>query len=123
MSEAFFILGSLFGALGVAAGAFGAHGLRARLTPDRLDTFEVAVRYQMYHALALLAAAYAVERWPESSLPVAAGLLFLAGIVVFSGSLYALVLSGERRLGIITPLGGLAMVAGWALLALTVLTG
>lgn len=123
MSEAFFILGSLFGALGVAAGAFGAHGLRARLTPDRLDTFEVAVRYQMYHALALLAAAYAVERWPESSLPVAAGLLFLAGIVVFSGSLYALVLSGERRLGIITPLGGLAMVAGWALLALTALTG
>lgn len=123
MSEAFFILGSLFGALGVAAGAFGAHGLRARLTTERLDTFEVAVRYQMYHALALLAAAYAVERWPDSSLPVVAGLLFLAGIVVFSGSLYALVLSGVRRLGMITPLGGLAMVAGWVLLALTVLSG
>ena len=80
MSEAFFILGSLFGALGVAAGAFGAHGLRARLTPDRLDTFEVAVRYQMYHALALLAAAYAVERWPESSLPSRSRMLLPGGM-------------------------------------------
>src|SRR5690606_1451083 len=107
MEETFFILGCLFGGLGVAAGAFGAHALRARLKPERLETFETAVRYQMYHSLALLAAAYAVNRWPGSNLPVLAGFLFLAGILIFSGSLYALVLSGERRLGAITPLGGL----------------
>jgi uncharacterized membrane protein YgdD (TMEM256/DUF423 family) len=116
MDRVFFALGALNGLIAVAAGAFGAHALKSRLTPDLLAVFEVAVRYQMYHALALLACAWAVSRWP-GALTTASGWLFLAGIVVFSGSLYALALSGVRWLGAITPLGGLALLAGWAFLA------
>jgi uncharacterized membrane protein YgdD (TMEM256/DUF423 family) len=97
----------------VAAGAFGAHGLKARLSPELLAVFETGARYQMYHALALLAVAVlGVQRDLD-----AAGWAFLAGIFLFSGSLYALSLSGVRGLGAITPLGGLAFLAGWALFA------
>jgi uncharacterized membrane protein YgdD (TMEM256/DUF423 family) len=109
----FFILMALFGALGVALGAFGAHALRGRLSPDLLAIFETGVRYQVYHALALIAVVVAIGRWPASSLPVAAGWLFVAGIFVFSGSLYLLALTGQRWLGAITPLGGVAFLGGW----------
>jgi uncharacterized membrane protein YgdD (TMEM256/DUF423 family) len=100
----------------VALGAFAAHGLKARLAPDLLAVFETGVRYQMYHALALLAAAWASSKWPGGAV-TAAGWLFVAGIVLFSGSLYALALGAPRWLGPITPVGGLAFLAGWACLA------
>ena len=116
MAKTFWVLGCLFGMTAVAAGAFGAHALRARLPADLLAVFETGARYQMYHALALLAVAWAVERWPSGA-AVAAGWAFVAGIVVFSGSLYVLALSGVRWLGAVTPLGGVALLAGWALLA------
>jgi uncharacterized membrane protein YgdD (TMEM256/DUF423 family) len=103
------------GFLGVAFGAFGAHALRAKLSPEMLAVFETGVRYQMYHAFATLAAAWACARWPRRMFGVA-GALFLTGIVLFSGSLYLLALTGERWPGAITPFGGLSFLAGWALL-------
>lgn len=109
--------GALLAGLAVAAGAFGAHGLRARLSADMLPVFETAARYQMYHALALMAVGLIADRWPSPLLGTA-GWLFLAGIVLFSGSLYGLTLSGVRLLGAITPLGGVAFIAGWACVAL-----
>ena len=117
MARTFWILGCFFGLVGVAAGAFGAHALRERVPTDLLAVFETGARYQMYHALALLAVALAASRWPGGgwSLP---GWLFTAGIVVFSGSLYLLALTGTRWLGAITPIGGVCFLAGWALLAL-----
>jgi uncharacterized membrane protein YgdD (TMEM256/DUF423 family) len=118
----FFGLGAASGFVAVAAGAFGAHALRARLSPDLLGVFETAARYQMYHALALMAVAWAVARWP-GALPQWAGWLFIAGTVLFSGSLYALALSGVRWLGAITPLGGLAFLAGWICLGLAARRG
>lgn len=102
--------------LGVAAGAFGAHGLKSRLTPEMLAVFETGVRYQLVHALALLAVAWACTRWPGRAAS-AAGFLFLSGIVVFSGSLYLLALTGVRSFGAVTPIGGVAFLAGWACLA------
>lgn len=116
MDRVFFVLGALSAFLGVSAGAFGAHALKSRLTPDMLTVFEVAVRYQMYHAFALIACAWAVTKWP-GMLVNTGGWLFVAGTIVFSGSLYALSLSGVRWLGAITPLGGLAFLAGWICLA------
>ena len=113
----FAALGALSGFLAVAAGAFGAHALRARLSTDLLAAFETGARYQMYHALALLAVAWMLGRWP-GPWPARAGWLFLAGTVLFSGSLYALALTGVRSLGAITPLGGAAFLAGWVCLAL-----
>ena len=113
----FFSLGALSAFLSVGAGAFGAHALRARLDLTALATFETAARYQMYHALGLLAVAWTVERWP-GAWAHRAGWLFVAGTLLFSGSLYALALSGTRWLGAITPLGGLAFLAGWLCLAL-----
>jgi len=100
----------------VALGAFGAHALKARMAPDMLAVFEVGVRYQMYHAFALLAVAWACTRWPGKMVS-ASGWLFASGTVIFSGSLYALSLSGEKWLGLITPFGGLALLAGWLCLA------
>jgi uncharacterized membrane protein YgdD (TMEM256/DUF423 family) len=117
MDRLFFGLGSLSGFIAVAAGAFGAHALRARLTPDSLAVFETAARYQMYHALGLLAVAWASARWP-GALPHWAGWLFVLGTLLFSGSLYALALTGARWLGGITPFGGLAFLAGWLCLLL-----
>ena len=122
MERTFFALGALSGLLAVGAGAFGAHALRERLSPDMLAVFETGARYQMYHALALLAAAWAGGRWPGGA-TLAAGWLFVAGTVVFCGSLYLLALTGHRWLGAITPLGGLAFLAGWAALAWAALRG
>ena len=104
------------GFLAVAAGAFGAHALKARLDPAMLAVFETGVRYHLIHSLAMLAAAWAVDRTGRK-LAATAGWLFLAGTVVFSGSLYGLALSGIGVLGAITPLGGLCFLAGWACLA------
>ena len=122
MERVFLGLGALFGFLGVGLGAFGAHALRGSLSPDDLATFETGVRYQMYHALGLVAVAWVQSRWPGTGV-LAAGWLFTAGIVVFSGSLYTLVLTGERWLGAVTPVGGLAFLTGWALLAWTAFRG
>ena len=108
--------------LGVVLGAFGAHGLRERLTPEMLAIFETGVRYHFIHALGLFAVAWAGTRWPDA-LVGAAGWLFVAGIVIFSGSLYLLSVSGIRWLGAITPIGGVCMIAGWALLAVAALRG
>jgi uncharacterized membrane protein YgdD (TMEM256/DUF423 family) len=118
MDRTFFALGAVLAGLAVAAGAFGAHGLRGRLDPDMLAVFETAARYQMYHALALVAVAWAIVRWPDGNAALA-GWLFAAGTVIFSGSLYALALSGVRWLGAVTPIGGLCFLAGWIVLAWT----
>lgn len=117
MSKTFFILGSLFAGLGVAAGAFGAHALASTLSSEALTTFETGVRYQMYHAFALLALAWAITKWPRSIKSFnASGWLFTAGILLFSVSLYALALTGLSLLGAITPVGGVAFVLAWLLL-------
>jgi len=120
MERLFAAAGAVSAAIAVAAGAFGAHALKRRLSPDLLAVFETGARYQMYHALALLAVAWALTRWPTP--PVrAAGWLFVAGTVCFSGSLYLLSLTGARWLGAVTPLGGLLFIAGWLALAAGVL--
>ena len=116
MDRLFFLIGALSACVGVAAGAFGAHGLKSRLGEEMLAVFETGVRYQMYHAFALFAAAWAHARWPGTTTS-AAGWLFVAGTLIFSGSLYALSLTGQRWLGAITPIGGLAFLAGWLCLA------
>ncbi len=118
MDRTFLLVGAVLGFLGVALGAFGAHALRARLSPEMLAVFETGVRYQMYHALALLLVAAAIGHLGAARLLTLAGWLFAAGIVVFSGSLYALAVTGTRALGAVTPLGGLAFLLGWALLAI-----
>ncbi len=123
MERTFFVLAGLLGALAVALGAFGAHALSGRLSGDLLNTYEIGVRYHFYHALALIAVVVAAGRWPNSGLPVIAGWLFVAGIVLFSGSLYVLALSGIRWLGAVTPLGGVAFIAGWLCLAVAAWRG
>jgi len=105
------------GFLGVAMGVLGAHVLKGKLAPDMLAVFDIATRYHLYHVFAICAAAWACARWQRKIFGIAGG-LFLAGIVIFCGSLYALALTGERWLGAITPLGGLAFLAGWACLAI-----
>ncbi len=116
MDRVFFAIGSLSGFLGVGMGAFAAHALKGRLNAELLGIFEVGARYQMYHALALLAVGWACTRWPGAPV-TASGWLFVVGTVLFSGSLYAVALSGDRSLGIITPFGGLALLVGWLCLA------
>ena len=116
MDRVFFTVGALLAFVGVAAGAFGAHGLKSRLDADMLAIFETGVRYQMYHSFALVAAAWAAARWPGAATS-AAGWCFVAGVVVFSGTLYALALGGPRWLGAVTPIGGVAFLAGWLCLA------
>ena len=113
------IVGTLSAAFGVAAGAFGAHALRSRLSAEFLSVFETAVRYQMYHVVGLLAAAWgaAQEQSGGKGLFRSAGWLFASGTVLFSGSLYLLSLSGSRWFGAVTPLGGLAFIGGWIALA------
>ena len=130
MDRAFLALGCALAFLAVAAGAFGTHALRARLTPEQLATFETAVRYQLWHALGLFAVVLvdgarpfrpfgwtgyaALAALHPFSVPLAlAGWLFVTGIVLFSGSLYALALTAERRWGAVTPFGGLCLLAGW----------
>lgn len=105
-------IGAFSAFLGVAAGAFGAHALKTRVTPELLLVFETGVRYQLIHAIALLAVGLAAVHRPSGSWAIPVG-LFTAGTVVFSGSLYALALSGVRWLGAVTPLGGVCFLAGW----------
>ena len=121
MAQLFLLLGGISGGLSVALGAFGAHGLKTRLPADRLETFETGVRYQMYHALVLLAAGMLTFMFPLSPYPVIAGWLFIAGTLLFSGSLYLLVFTSKRWFGAIAPVGGLAFIAGWVCLGLTAL--
>src|SRR5579859_6631171 len=120
MGRVFLAIGCLSAFLGVALGAFAAHGLKSRLDANMLAVFETGVRYQMYHALGLLAVGWACTRWPGWA-TTSSGWLFVAGTVLFSGSLYVLALSGVRWLGAITPLGGVAFLAGWGCLAWAVL--
>ena len=117
MERTFLLIGSVLGFLGVAFGAFGAHALKARLSSEMLAVFETGVRYQMYHAFAVLIVAAAIGHLGDARLLVIAGWLFAAGVVIFSGSLYALALTGTGILGAITPIGGLLFLAGWACLA------
>lgn len=119
MERLFLTLGALSGAISVAAGAFGAHALKARVEPRLLEVFETGARYQMYHALALIAVAWVAGRWP-GTLSSASGWLFVAGTLLFSGSLYAMTFTGIRALGAITPVGGVCFIAGWVCLALAV---
>jgi uncharacterized membrane protein YgdD (TMEM256/DUF423 family) len=118
--KSFVFLAAILGGLSVAAGAFGAHALRSHLEPRMLEVFETAARYQMYHALALLAAAWLYQQ-TEAPAAQVAGWAFVAGILLFSGSLYAMALSGVRGLGAITPIGGVAFLAGWVALAMAAL--
>jgi uncharacterized membrane protein YgdD (TMEM256/DUF423 family) len=118
MTRRLLVWGALSAGIAVAAGAFGAHALREQVGPDRLQTFETGARYQMYHAFAILACAWLSTR-DARPLPYRAGLCFLAGTLLFSGSLYALTLTGVGLFGAITPLGGVAFLAGWGLLAWT----
>ncbi len=123
VTRLFLALGASSAALAVAAGAFGAHALRARLEPRALEVFETAARYQVYHAFALILVALwlaqreALHPGAPNTRAVASGWCFVVGTVLFSGSLYALTFTGVRALGAITPLGGVAFIAGWLLLA------
>ncbi|HEX9614912.1 MAG TPA: DUF423 domain-containing protein [Bacteroidota bacterium] len=116
MSKVFLVMGSILSLIGVAAGAFGAHGLRESLSSESLHTFEIAVRYQMYHSFALIVAGWALDKYERRQF-VKAGWLFLSGVALFSGSLYILVLTGAKWLGAVTPFGGWAFLTGWFFLA------
>ena len=117
MQNIFLVLASINGFIAVALGAFAAHGLKNTLSADLLNTFQTGVQYQMYHALALFGVGMLTLHYPSNPLLKASGYLFFVGIIVFSGSLYVLALSGIRWLGAITPLGGVAFLTAWALLA------
>jgi uncharacterized membrane protein YgdD (TMEM256/DUF423 family) len=116
LDRTFVVIGALFALMGVAAGAFGAHVLEERLTSENLAVFETGVRYQMYHAFGLFVVAWAADRW-TSRATLIAGWFFISGIVVFSGSLYGLAFGAPRILGAVAPVGGLAFLTGWLLLA------
>jgi len=116
MARSWVVIAAINGFIAVGAGAFGAHALKAKLEPNLLDTFEVATRYQMYHALAMLAAAWFIAQHPSRA-ATASAYCFFGGIVLFSGSLYGLSLFQWRWLGPVTPIGGLLFLSGWVLLA------
>ncbi len=118
----FFFIGSLLGFSGVAAGAFGGHLLKTRLTPDMLAIYEIATRYQLIHALALLACAWAAVQYSHPWVRTS-GWLFLAGTILFSGSLYLLALTRIKALGAVTPIGGLLLLAAWLSLAFGIFNG
>lgn len=135
MDRAFLVIGALSGFVGVALGAFGSHALRGRVTAERLGQFETGVRYQLWHSLALFGAVFVRTLQPigsssaylripgsENLFGAIAGWLFVAGIVLFSGSLYSLALSGNRGSGAVTPFGGMCFVLGWLALAVAALT-
>lgn len=111
------LAGALLALAGVAAGAFGAHALRGRLPADSLVVYHTAVHYHLYHALAMVVAGLAQRAWPAARWPLVAGSAFGAGVVLFSGSLYLLALGGMGGIGVLTPLGGLAFMAGWLVMA------
>ena len=118
MDRTFLLIGAIEGFLGVAFGAFAAHGLRSRLSPEMLAVFETGVRYQMYHAFAVLIVAAAIGRIGDARLLTVAGWAFIAGTILFSGSLYVLALTGITTLGAVTPFGGLLFLIGWGALIL-----
>jgi uncharacterized membrane protein YgdD (TMEM256/DUF423 family) len=120
-AKLFLALGGIAALLAVALGAFGAHALKSRLPPEMLAVWHTGVEYHIFHALGLLAVGIVAIHLPDSAPLKWSGWLMLAGIVLFSGSLYLLALSGERWLGAVTPLGGLAFLAAWALLVAAVL--
>jgi len=119
MSKLWLSFSAVYGLLGVLLGAFGAHALKAKLPPDLLAVWKTAVEYQFYHALALGLVGLLLRGAPDRALDLA-GACFVAGVLVFSGSLYALSLSNVRVLGAITPIGGLLFIAGWAMLLYSV---
>jgi len=123
LTKIFLLLGSVNAALAVGLGAFGAHGLRSRLSEDLLSTYQTGVQYHFYHALGLFAVALVASLLPDSALVKWSGWLMLAGILLFSGSLYLLSITGIRWLGAITPLGGVAFISAWLLLAVAVAKG
>ena len=117
MQYSWLVWAAINGFIAVALGAFGAHALAARVTPQRLGNWQTAVQYQMFHVVALVAIAWLLRELGPSPLLRVSGRLFLAGILLFSGSLYVLVLTNQRWLGMVTPVGGVCFLAGWALLA------
>ncbi len=121
MDRWFVILGSLNSFLSVALGAFAAHGLKNRVTPDLLETFQTGARYEMYHGLALILVGILLRLYPQQTLFSWAGWAFLVGTVLFCGSLYAIVFTGVRGFGAVAPLGGLSFMAGWLILMITFL--
>ena len=120
IAKLFLSIGSISGALAVLLGAFGAHGLKNRLSEKMLSNYMTGVEYHFYHTLALLIVGLIALNYPTRQL-TAAGWAFTLGILLFSGSLYAMALTGHTKLGAITPVGGLAFIAGWILLAVSVL--
>ena len=120
MQKIFLTIAGLSGALAVILGAFGAHALKTKLSPDQLQTFETGVRYQMYHTFALIAVALLLERYSNNLLNYS-GYLFIIGIILFSGSLYLLAIAGWTWLGPVTPFGGLSFIIGWILFLITFL--
>ena len=122
MHKGFLLIGAILGFLGVAFGAFGAHGLRNRLAPEMLAVFEIGVRYQMYHVFALLITAAAIRHFGPLRLLMIAGWSFIAGTLIFSGSLYALALGAPRGLGAVTPIGGAMFILGWIAFAVGVIS-
>ncbi|MEO8292542.1 MAG: DUF423 domain-containing protein [Actinomycetota bacterium] len=122
MDRVFLTLAAAFGFAGVAAGAFGAHALRATVTPERLAAFETGARYLLVHAFALYAVEWFRAAGPDQVAESWAGVCFVAGALTFSGSLFALALTGARRWGALTPVGGVLLLAGWALLGVGALT-
>ncbi|MDB6060035.1 MAG: hypothetical protein JWM78_138 [Verrucomicrobiaceae bacterium] len=120
MAKIYLLIGALNGFIAVALGAFGAHGLKQRLSADLLAVYQTGVQYHFYHTFALLIAAALMLYWPQNNLLRWSALLFCVGIVIFSGSLYVLSLTGIRWLGAVTPLGGVAFLAGWIALAVAV---
>jgi uncharacterized membrane protein YgdD (TMEM256/DUF423 family) len=123
MRRLFFFFGGLFGGLGIILGAFAAHSLKVRLTPELLATFETGVKYQMYHALALLIVALVPASRHASTLLTVSGWLFVAGTLLFSGSLYVLTVGGMRWFSAITPVGGMAYIIGWFCLVVAAFAG
>ena len=121
MTRIFLAIASALAGISVILGAFASHALKDRLSERALDIWETGTKYQMYHALALMAIALLIDRFPDSRLLMVAGYAFISGVVIFSGSLYALSLSGIKWLGAITPLGGVAFIIGWACLAVAAL--
>ncbi|OBQ22018.1 MAG: hypothetical protein AN488_09050 [Anabaena sp. WA113] len=118
MTQFFLTIAAIFGGLSVAGGAFGAHALREKISDRSLEIFETSARYQMYHALALLLVAILISRWENPPIILlVSGWLFIIGVVIFSGSLYTLSLTGIKSWGAVAPLGGLALMIGWGALA------
>jgi uncharacterized membrane protein YgdD (TMEM256/DUF423 family) len=121
VTRIFLAIASALGGISVVLGAFASHALKDKLSQRALEIWETGTKYQMYHALALILVALLISRFPDSTLLVVAGYAFVAGVTIFSGSLYALSLSGIKWLGAITPLGGAAFIIGWACLAVAAL--